>query len=160
MIQGVTAVSIDYIMDIKSFETDVYAEIESDGSIDRLHYGYGDNDWTVDFSDDITQWSPTQLAKISGVKTIQLSVAAYKTEITLDSATIAKIAPTATVSGTTSALIIDGDTTDTVNLEGSDFTKLSTTQAIGTNTFNIYTTEVDNTTYTLYIDNDINTILG
>ena len=140
----------------------IYTDLLGDGTINSLDYGSTTTNSTVgaNLNDDFTALSTTDLAKLKGLSEITLSSSAYKTEITLDSATIAKIAPTGTVAGKTSSLIINGDATDTVNLEGGDFTKLTTTHTTGTNTFDMYNTTVNDTTYTLFIDNDVNTILG
>ena len=132
----------------------------SKGNIDRLDFGTLGGDYTVNHQENFTQWSIDRLTRIKGLNQIVLSNTNYQTEITLDQATIGKIAPTGTVSSTASALTISGDTTDTVNLEGSGFTKLTTTYTNGTDTFDMYSTTVNNTTYTLFIDNDVNTILG
>ncbi len=132
----------------------------SNGNIDRLDFGTLGGDYTVNHQENFTQWSTDRLTRIKGLNQIVLSNMNYQTEITLDQATIGKISPAGTVSSTTSTLTISGDTTDTVNLEGSGFTKLTTTHTNGTNTFDMYSTTVNNTTYTLFIDNDVNIILG
>ena len=135
-------------------------DTKSTGSIDRLNFGSMSGDYTVNHQEDFTQWSSERFTQMKGLNLITLSNTRYQTEITLDQAVIGKLSPAGTVAGKTSSLRIDGDATDTVNLEGNGFTKLETTQTIGSNTFDMYATTVNNTTYTLFIDNDVNTVLG
>lgn len=78
-----------------------------------------------------------------------LSNSNFKSTLILDDATLAKIAPTG------NTLLITGDSTDTVNLNG--FTKVETSSRAG---FNQYTTEVEGIDYTVLITETVDTILG
>ncbi|MFA9501086.1 hypothetical protein ACERCG_11870 [Mannheimia sp. E30BD] len=125
-----------------------FRDTGADGTINILHYGYTDNAWTRNYTDDLRQWSTELLAKVNGLPRISLSSANFKTTITLDDATLAKIAPTR------NTLRITGDSTDTVNLDG--FSKSETSSRSG---HNQYTAEVDGTTYTVFIIDTVETIL-
>ena len=123
-----------------------YTDIGGDGQIDRLNYGNYQATTGVSFTDDLTTWTTDQIVRIQGLDTIRLSSNTASTEITLDVETIAKIAPK------NNQLLIWGDATDTVNLEG--FIKTGTNSA-GNHTY--YTAEVAGTTYTLQVDTVIDT---
>ncbi|MFA9500662.1 hypothetical protein ACERCG_09605 [Mannheimia sp. E30BD] len=134
---------------------------EKDGSqYEQLIYGNRQNNGALDFIDDFTTWSTEDVNRLKGLRVITLSKSDASTEITLDSAIIGKMAPTNSVGTVQDALIINGDATDKVNLKGDSFTKLATTFTGRDEEFDMYSTEVDGKTYTLYIDNDIQTVIA
>ncbi|MFA9501073.1 hypothetical protein ACERCG_11805 [Mannheimia sp. E30BD] len=130
----------------------------NDNIIDVYTYGDPNARYGTDRVDNWTNWAESKLNELKGLSEIRLSATA-STDITLDSETIGKLSPTGKVGSVSNTLTIKGDTTDKVNLTDS-FTKLDSTSKIGSDTFNMYSTKVDETTYTLYIDNDIQTVIG
>ena len=122
------------------------------GSIENLIFGYGGN--YRDHHEDFTKWTTDKLNDIKGLANIVLSDATAESIVTLDRMTIANISPTG------NRLAIYGDATDTVNLNGGGFTKQADTVTAGGQVYDKYTTDVDGTTYTVLVDNDINTVLG
>ena len=125
----------------------------------QLHFGWWGGVNTVNHQEDMTNWSNEKLQKFGkSLSQIQLSDPSYISELTLDKATIEKIAFKPT-SGTSLNLRINGDSTDTVTLKhASDFTKADTSNVAG---FDKYTyTDSAGETQNLYIDSDIHVVLG
>ncbi|MEG9490803.1 Ig-like domain-containing protein [Mannheimia indoligenes] len=130
-----------------------YNDAKGDGTIEGLAFGNYRGGGTVNHSEDMTAWNGTQLTRFGkALTTITLSDTSAKTEITLDGATVAALSK--------SGFDIRGDATDTVNLS-SDFTKIEgTTKRAGTDVLQAYRAEVDGAAYTVYVDTDVNTVVG
>ena len=130
-----------------------YNDSKGDGTIEGLAFGNYRGGGTVNHTEDMTVWAGKQLSRFGkGLTTLTLSDATARTDITLDGKTVAALSK--------SGFDIRGDSTDTVHLS-SDFTKLEgTTKKAGTDVLQAYRTEVDGTAYTVYIDTDVDTVIG
>ncbi|QLB39552.1 hypothetical protein [Mannheimia pernigra] len=147
--QGLQSISKFDLDDAGNYALQYYAG--RNGEFSRINFYNANVAKNVDFTN---KWSEEELAKIgSKIQQIQLTNEQYSTTLTLDSNIVSKLS----VSG----LDIRGDATDTVNLS-SDFTKVEVkgTKKAGKDVLQAYQAEVDGTTYTVYIDTDIHTVVG
>ena len=136
----------DYTFEYKSdgsyFRT--YDDVGGDGQIDRLAYGSQYSTFGNSSNDDFRNWDQAQINKVKGLAVIQLAVD-VTTTITLDSATLAKLAPKG------NKLSILGQSDDNLHIS-SDFVKSGTK---GNHT--LYKATVEGTEYTLEVDTAIHT---
>ncbi|MEG9491149.1 hypothetical protein [Mannheimia indoligenes] len=125
-----------------------FSDAGGDGTINSLSYGWWAGRSTVNHTDDLTRWTPEQLAKFNkGLTLIYLSDTTAATNITLNADVVKAIS--------NKGFDIRGDATDTVNL-GGNFTKVEgLTKNVDTGTLQAYRADIDDSTYTLYIDTDI-----
>lgn len=128
-----------------------YRDDNADGTINQFAFGNSAGTISVNnYHVDMSSWSTEQVARFNkGLEVITLSDTDTSSQLTLDKTTVAGLV------SSSNTLRIDGDSTDTVNLNG--FTKADTSSHTG---FNQYTADVDGTTYTVFITNTVDTILG
>lgn len=149
-------VSYSYNSDGKISSESVDAD--NDSVIDsKITYNYENNSlqsisldiYNTTYIENFTAWTEQRLNNISGIHTIQLNDPAASTQINLDDKVVAKL-----LNGQESLTIL-GDTSDTVTLD--NFVKAESSSLTG---FEQYTAVVDNSTYTAFIDSDVNVILA
>ena len=149
-------VSYSYNSDGKISSESVDAN--NDSVIDsKITYNYENNSlqsisldiYNTTYIENFTAWTEQRLNNISGIHTIQLNDPAASTQINLDDKVVAKL-----LNGQESLTIL-GDTSDTVTLD--NFVKAESSSLTG---FEQYTAVVDNSTYTAFIDSDVNVILA
>ncbi|MEG9491154.1 hypothetical protein, partial [Mannheimia indoligenes] len=146
--RGLQSISKFDLDDAGNYALQYYAG--RNGEFSRINFYNANVAQNVDFTN---KWSAEELAEIGNkIQLIQLTNEQYTTTIKLDSNIVSKLSQ--------SGLDIRGDATDTVNLS-NDFTKVEgTTKKAGTDVLQAYRTEVDGTTYTVYIDTDVDTVVG
>ncbi|MFA9500661.1 hypothetical protein ACERCG_09600 [Mannheimia sp. E30BD] len=128
-----------------------YRDNGADGTINLFAFGnYSGNIAVNNHHVDMSAWSADQVARFNkGLETVVLSNTLTSSQLTLDKETLANLV------SKTNTLRITGDSTDTVNLEG--FTKADSSSQAG---HNQYTADVDGTTYTVFITDTVDTVLG
>ncbi|MEG9486984.1 Ig-like domain-containing protein, partial [Mannheimia indoligenes] len=149
--QGETIVIADIEYNNNGNAVHYYRDDKADGTINRFAFGNSSGAISVNnYHVDMSSWSTEQVARFNkGLEVITLSNTDTSSQLTLDKTTVAGLV------ASSNTLRIDGDSTDTVNL--NDFTKADTSSRTG---FNQYTADVDGTTYTVFITNTVDTVLG
>ncbi|MFA9489327.1 MULTISPECIES: hypothetical protein [unclassified Mannheimia] len=120
------------------------------GRIDQIIIGnaggQADKSFHLDMTDS-SDWTAEKLSKLANVRFIQLSDESTQSSLTLDKNALKALSK---------EVRILGDSKDTVRLEDIELENLNSPTTIDKQLYNQYSTQIDNSTYKLIIDADIN----
>ncbi|MFA9489560.1 MULTISPECIES: hypothetical protein [unclassified Mannheimia] len=144
-----------HIMDIDSSGRAefTYSDSMTDGIIERFNIGDQNGSSSIARTVDLTNWTQEQLAKLGNQLTSIYMGSLSPDTLTLSTEVVAKIS-----SGKTLNIYTSG-TDDTLNLKGFTEGKKAA-KTIGSETYDLYTANVDGSVYNIYVDDDTNVVLG